>query len=55
MNTKEKAGSPAQRNLITKAIPVLNLHIMSDDEWNRLAYRNYMERQEKSRCLKGVM
>lgn len=29
-------------------IPILNIRIMSDDEWNKLAYRNYLERQVKS-------
>lgn len=24
-------------------IPILNIRIMSDDEWNKLAYRNYLE------------
>lgn len=27
-----------------KEIPVVNIRIMSDDEWNRLAYRNRLER-----------
>ena len=30
-------------------IPILNIRIMSDDEWNKLAYRNYLERREKER------
>lgn len=29
-------------------IPVYNLKMMTDEEWNRLAYKNHLERQEKS-------
>lgn len=28
-----------------KKIPVLKIRMMSDDEWNRLAYRNRIERR----------
>lgn len=28
-----------------KKIPVLKIRMMSDDEWNRLAYRNRLERR----------
>ena len=28
-----------------KKIPVLKICMMSDDEWNRLAYRNRLERR----------
>lgn len=30
-----------------RQIPLLNIRIMTDDEWNRLAYQNYIERQAK--------
>ena len=33
----------------TKDIPVLNIRMMTDDEWNRLAYRNRLEREAKAR------
>lgn len=26
-------------------VPVLNIPIMSDEEWNKLAHRNYLERK----------
>lgn len=26
-------------------VPLINIRVMSDDEWNRLAYRNYLERK----------
>lgn len=26
-------------------VPILNIRMMTDDEWNRLAYRNMLERQ----------
>lgn len=29
----------------TREIPVLNIRVMSDDEWNRLAYLNWLERR----------
>ena len=29
----------------TKNIPVLKIRMISDDEWNRLAYRNRLERR----------
>ena len=32
----------------TRSIPVYNIRMMSDDEWNRLAYKNYLERQAKA-------
>ena len=28
-----------------KDVPVLNIKVMTDEEWNRLAYKNYLERQ----------
>lgn len=29
----------------TKKIPIVKIKMMTDDEWNRLAYRNAMERR----------
>lgn len=34
---------------VTRDIPIYNIRMMADDEWNRLAYRNYLERREKER------
>lgn len=27
-----------------KQIPILNIKMMTDEEWNKLAYRNWLER-----------
>lgn len=43
MLTKEKAGSTA--NITLSQIPILNIRMMTDEEWNKLAYRNLLERQ----------
>lgn len=43
MSAKEKAGSTA--NITLSQVPILNIRMMSDEEWNKLAYRNLMERQ----------
>lgn len=32
-----------------KEVPVLKLRMMTDDEWNALAYKNYLQR--KYGCL----
>lgn len=29
-------------------IPIYNVRMMSDEEWNRLAYKNYLERKEQN-------
>lgn len=29
----------------TTRIPIYNIRMMTDEEWNRLAYRNFLERQ----------
>lgn len=26
-------------------VPVVKIHMMSDEEWNALAYRNYLQRK----------
>ena len=28
-------------------VPILNIRMMTDDEWNRLTYRNMLERRVK--------
>ena len=28
-------------------VPVLNIRMMTDEEWNRIAYRNYLERSRR--------
>lgn len=28
-----------------KKVPIVNVHIITDDEWNVLAYRNFLERR----------
>lgn len=33
----------ANKNTITVKIPVLNIRLMSDEEWNRLAYKNMLQ------------
>lgn len=40
---KEETGIALPKG--TKNIPVLKICMMSDDEWNRLAYRNRIERR----------
>ena len=44
---KEKQNTTLPK--VTKDIPVLNIRMMTDDEWNRLAYRNRLEREAKAR------
>lgn len=34
-----------KKNNITVKIPVLNIRLMSDEEWNRLAYKNMLQRK----------
>lgn len=31
-----------------KEIPIVNIRMMTDEEWNRLAYMNYLQRKEVS-------
>ena len=38
--TKEKNGSVTDG---TKKVPVYNIRMMTDEEWNRLAYKNYLQ------------
>lgn len=32
---------------ITANVPVLNIRMMTDEEWNRLAYQQYLKRNNK--------
>lgn len=36
-----------------KNIPVIEIKMMSDDEWNRLAYKNWIERTSKAVICNG--
>ena len=40
---------PVKNNagLKTKCIPIVNIRMMTDEEWNRIAYRNYLERSKR--------
>lgn len=33
-----------KKDNITVKVPILNIRLMTDEEWNRLAYKNYLER-----------
>lgn len=45
MNKKNKEKKLSGK---TMNVPILNIRMMTDDEWNRLAYQNMLERQAKS-------
>ena len=45
MIKKEKAVTTVKREQKTVYVPVINLRMMTDEEWNRLAYKNYQERR----------
>lgn len=34
-----------QKEIEFTKVPLINVHVMSDDEWNRLAYKNWLERK----------
>ena len=34
-------------------VPILNIRMMTDDEWNRLSYQNWLERRMNS-CMVPV-
>ena len=36
---------PSYRSCDVVSIPVMRIRMMTDEEWNRLAYRNRLERQ----------
>lgn len=46
MYTKEYSAenSPKDSSENMVNVPLYNVRMMTDDEWNRLAYRNYLER-----------
>lgn len=43
MKKKEIVKNETKKN-ITVSIPILNMKIMTDEEWNRLAYKNMLKR-----------
>lgn len=45
MDKKEVVKNETKKNIAVK-IPILNIKIMTDEEWNRLAYKNHIERNE---------
>lgn len=50
MSTKENAGIKENNIMsINKSmrIPVLNIRMMTDEEWNQLAYQNWLKRRAK--------
>ena len=47
MNTVYKENKENVLSGKTMNVPILNIRMMTDDEWNRLAYRNMLERQAK--------
>lgn len=53
MNRKDLAAvhpecKPSCGSCDVVSIPVMRIRMMTDEEWNRLAYRNRLERQESS-------
>ena len=48
MREKEKLDdrerSDSKQNSVAR-VPVMDLRMMADDEWNALAYRNWLERR----------
>ena len=43
MKKKEVVKNETKKNTTVK-IPILNIRIMTDEEWNRLAYKNMLKR-----------
>lgn len=41
MEEKQKMSEPTKPALV----PVMNIRMMSDEEWNKLAYKNWLERK----------
>lgn len=41
---KKRNGEIVAKPSDIRQIPVVNIRVMTDDEWNRLAYQNYLER-----------
>lgn len=50
MITKDKKK---EENEETVKIPILNIRMMTDEEWNRLAYKNWLERIAKKEIVGG--
>ena len=36
-----------ERREDTVTLPILNIRVMTDDEWNKLAYQNWLQREGK--------
>ena len=51
MNKRENHDIDEKKKIVN--IPVLNIRMMSDEEWNRLAYRNWLERTRKAGAENG--
>lgn len=45
MKKKEIVKNETKKNTTVK-IPILSIRIMTDEEWNRLAYKNMLKRNE---------
>lgn len=43
---KSEKTSKNQKSEELKKVPVVNVRMMSDEEWNTLAYRNYLQRKQ---------
>lgn len=43
MKKKETVKNETKKNSAVK-IPILSIRIMTDEEWNRLAYKNMLKR-----------
>ena len=45
MRTTDKTARAETITLSCIKVPILNIRMITDEEWNRLAYRNMFERQ----------
>lgn len=41
---EEKKRTNGDKDIVK--LPIYNIRMMTDDEWNRMAYRNYLIRKE---------
>ncbi len=50
ITTKEEnfGLAPSPDKITVAKVPLYDVRQMTDDEWNRLAYRNYLERRQKN-------
>lgn len=42
--TNDEISNADNVNVIVN-VPIFNIRMMTDDEWNRLAYQNYIDRK----------